>query len=423
MYALDIKGKAYISSGGAFVLQATLVGGTMQFLDCYQIISGSAFIFDRAAGSEYVYNMITNAYTVGNTYVAGYFCAVVDNYLITANTNQPTDSPAIKSNRYNWSSPFGYTIWNPAVDRTSGFNTLSEIQNYISAIFALGNVGYILGDQTLTQLTPTGIGIQPFDATTVWGSGYGVGCTFPKTFAQYGNVTGWINDNDIYLFGGGLPQPIGGSAKNAIYDDINNLSIAGRQNMVSAVFANGFNNYNDPELTYNILIIHTAGSGANYSVTGIVWEYNLHNKTWTRQEVDILAYILSATGYSIGEFSVLDDVTIIGISKSLLSSQLGGTSGPSRIWPVIVVNSVFVIASVVTLTSVALLKSANITGQPSNFISYTPAMSLVFRQEEIKLARQPQIRFVVVKACGFGTLNITVGNVAFTSIVLNSSIV
>jgi hypothetical protein len=65
----------------------------------------------------------------------------------------------------------------------------------------------------------------------------------------------------------------------------------------------------------------------------------------------------------------------------------------------------------------------------ANTPTVPPAINLVFKQEEIRLTRQPQVRGVAIKAKGVGTLTITVSgqvqgvnsSATFTPIVLNST--
>jgi hypothetical protein len=87
----------------------------------------------------------------------------------------------------------------------------------------------------------------------------------------------------------------------------------------------------------------------------------------------------------------------------------------------------------------------NVSGQPNllsryqaalkysaNAISNPPLVNLVFKQEEIRLTRQPQVRGVAIKAVGVGTLNVAISGqvnsnnvstaitTSFTSVTLNT---
>ena len=109
----------------------------------------------------------------------------------------------------------------------------------------------------LTQLTPNGVGIQPFDTTSLWADTIGIGCTWPQTVAQYGYVTVWGNDNNIYAFtGGSAPQEITGTAKRAIYTDINayqnNASVS---TFVSGSICNRADNNTTPDLYYILCVM------------------------------------------------------------------------------------------------------------------------------------------------------------------------
>jgi hypothetical protein len=427
-YVIDEAGNAYVYNvnTGLFAIDQTLPGHSLLApinVDCFQIINNIAYLFDYNNGMQYVYTP-TVSFVVGNSFVGGKYCTVVGGYLITANTNQPTDNPAKKPNRYNWSSPFGFTTWDPAVDRTAGFNTLADVQDFISGIFAMGNVGYILRGQGLTQLTPTGVGIQPFDTTSVWSSTYGVGCTYPDTFAQYGNIAIWANDNNIYTFAAGAaPQEITGPAKNAIYSDINanDISITNFVE-ISGSFSNGSvnTNTNTPELVYTLLITtFSTQIGGVDPMSAVVWTYNVKASTWTRVQFDLMAFassVLPSTNIHHTKTKSLG-----AYLPSVLSSAGLGIQSPKRIMSFIKFEVQYFSGGNNIPASFIIAKRENTNGFSSSFIKLIPSVLLVFRQEEIKLYRQPTIRVVVIKAAGSGTLQVLVNNAAFSQVVVNNT--
>lgn len=407
----------YVQASNTFVLDQTLTEATFQNLDCYVVIAGTFYFFDFLAGKGYTY-VPGVSFTTTETFVGSLYATVLDQQLLLANSNQPTDSPAIKPNRINWSAPDSFAVWDPAANRLAGFDVLQDVQDQITGIFTMGNVGFVLRNQGLTQLTPTGVAIEPFQFTPLWASAYGIGCTFPKTFAQYGPAAIWANDNNIYQFSGGMPQEITGSAKNAIYSDINvNKNDATTNTYVSACFANTSVDNNTPELAYILCIASNAVPGFLLKSTIITWSYNVKRQTWTRQVLDGVQFVESLIGQaplSVGTVQITGQY--ITLDQPALT-PLGNI--PRSLYPIIIIN--FVSFNGTASAGVAILKE-NYDGQPSGFTNASkPNINLVFRQEEFKLYRQPTVRRVLVKAAGVGTLAIQVNNVTFTPIAVNST--
>ena len=401
----------YLQPSNEFVLAATL--GFVAEFDCFQIIAGVVYIFDFLYGKMYVFDSDALTITTGQSYVGGKYCMVLDGYLLTAFTNQPTDVPAIKTNRYNWSGPFKYTTWDPAVDRTAGFNTLTSASDQITGMFAMGNVGYILRTQGLSQLTPTGVGIAPFQTTDLWSSTFGLGCSYPKTFAQYGALAIWANDSNIYsFFSGSMPTEICGAARRAIYADLNLYRNSGTTTTsVSGCISTVGENSATPELIYTFAIIHVTTSGSGSIVGSFIWTYNINSGTWTRQTPDLDAQIKSITGSSVG-YSV-NKVSAIGNYQLVLSPGIPPKGIRNNILITVYQGGVF--KSI--LFSFYYSSEGGASGCPVD----TP-INLVLRQEEFRLGTSYTARGAIVKLAGIGTVNTTVtnqyGSQALTPIVL-----
>jgi hypothetical protein len=390
---------------GHWVVDQTLAFGAIGF-DCFQVIAGVVYIFDFQAGKMYVYTPNTS-FVVGQSFVAGKYCCVIKGYLLTAYTNQPTDTPAIKTNRYNWSSPYGYTTWDPSVDRTSGFNTLTSVSDQITNIFAMGNVGYILRTQGLSQLTPNGIGIGPFDEDDLWESEFGVGCTYPNTFSQYGNVAAWANDNNIYAFTtGGVPQGITGRAKAAIYADINKYESDGTvKSYVNGSFSNVSELSKKPELTYTLSIIHagTSSGGRTQIIESLIWTYNLNDKIWTRQTPDFDFQITNLSGIGSANYTV-ESIKSQGTYQFPITTGVTGiASVPKRIRNNIIINILSGSTRYSFMMSFYYSENGAASGNPA-----VQPISIQLKQEEFRLLTQPTVRGIGIKLNGIGTLNINV---------------
>lgn len=425
VYALDDLGNTYTYVGGTFILDQSQPAAANA--SCIQIIQGVVYVFVFSTGTLCVYTPGAS-FVVGSTYVAGLYCTVLDQYLITADTNQPSDSPAIKANRVNWSSPDGFTTWDPSVDRSSGFNTLADVQDYISGVFTMGNVGFVLRSQGLTQMTPTGIGIQPFDFTPLWTSSYGIGCTYPLTFAQYGYVAIWVNDNNIYAFNSGsAPQEITGAAKTAIYADILATQRTHAASNTKTYLAGAISNQSvtkgsishpvipSPDLEYTLAIVNVSNSSIFSSLTVIFWTYKISTQQWTRtvKTVDtgggnafsLINIFFSGVYSTIGTTTSVDQ-TFLTLNPVLCIGYTKSTGG-----------------SPVTTTAVISKYQA---GPGFGIGSPNPSpFTISFKQEDIKVGRQPQVRGVVIKAIGdptrTSTLVVTVGNVTFTPVIVTGA--
>lgn len=406
-YLLDDLGNIYIMLFGTKIV--SLLASNAACIDAfaYKVIQGIVYIFSKTAGSSFVYDPIANTFTLNSNFVGGDYATVVDQYLITANTNQPTDLPTNKPNRVNWSSPDGFAIWDPAVDRSSGFNVLADVSDEITGLFAMANVAFVLRGQGLTQMTPTGIGIQPFDFTPLWSSDIGLGCLFPFTFAQYGNIAIWGNDSGFYLFtGGGVPQDICKQAKSAIFRDFKDIS-TGELIMNEQVQACIYNssatdsgtNQVTPDLRYTIAI---SKSPDIHTISLVFWTYSFNTGTWTRQTKTIT----SANNLGIG----IGAINTVYYPKS--------ADGGTRQIPLYTLSY----RDGVQKTAIFSLFEASLNypaGSP-NAIS----INLNFKAEEIRIKRNPNFRGVVVIAKGKAgtpqTLNVTVQNetnsVTFTPI-------
>lgn len=446
---------------------------------CSQMIRGIIYVFDWNSGRQLVLDPATNSIAQGSEFVGGKYCMTLDEYLITCNNNMqlwtkgtqndPTTGtgaspPSLTgreyfANRYNWSAAQeAYTTWNPNVwyypgttniypdpttglpmDRTAGWNGIADVQTEITGCFAMGNVGYILHDTGVTQITPTSSAvlgesaIQPFDSTLLWGGKDGLGCTMPKTLAVYGHLAIWGNTNGFYLFSGSsIPSDITGLAKAAIFADINKYKTNTNTNKWFTIHGQicnmGVDN-NSPEMVYNLYLVN-ADPLAAQPIMMIIWSYTFSTQSWTRHTVNVTEAMENITGnltYD-GIISELDSA----VNTSTLrfpddyrengqyffnSPVYGGilintqnTSFPMRVdcfWLFQYIND--------GITTIA---------------DTPPVTNLTFKAEEFQVYRQPTIRGIIIRAQGTGTLHISISGSdtqnqnasTFTDIILTNDI-
>lgn len=411
---------------------------------CSVLIENIVYIFDYMNGAEYVYSPGNyNRFAVqvdgsNQNFVGGKYCMTVDRYLITCNTNMPSDTPQYKANGYSWSGPSKYQTFDPSKDSTvnEGNNILAEVQHEITGCFAMGNVGYILHDQGITQLTPTGsstAGIIPFDATLLWGGKNGNGCTYPGSLAIYGYVAIWANNNDVLMFmAGAAPQSITGTARRVIFNDLNKFKPG--TNVFFNVFGNlinvGVDNLS-PELVYNLYIIYSDPSN-QYAVNMVVWSFVFASQAWTRTYVNVSTTMQNITGNP--------------SYRGMLAPTLAGDGSPNNSRA----ENMFFPKGFATISnlfescvyggmlfnvwnpdagsgdSFFIFQYINTTGV-STIAAYPPVTNLVFRAEEFQIYRKPTIRGVILRASGggtgpnnTGTLHININGHPFSDVIVNS---
>lgn len=429
--ALDQFGNAYLYSviGNQFNLDQTIPGfsgGTTLTVDCLQVIADVAYIFSYTNGTQYVYTpgvSYIEPVTAGSEYAAGKYCMVLDGYLLTANSNQPTDTPAIKPNRVNWSAPYQFTVFDPSVSRNAGYNVLADVEDQITGMFPLGNVGYVIRTNGITQLTPTGVAIQPFDFPTLIGGAFGIGCSFPQTLSTYGFIAAFGDSSDFYFFTGSAPEPICGAAKTAIYNDINALFQSGNlgNTAVSGCFWNMAFNQVTPELCYTICITQYTGNLEALQITDInlvFWTYNVKMKTWMRNTFALGAYLHA-------------NYTIPGYLPHSTNGKLVNVKFPpptnfvnrfsKATYPMYVYSGSWVGGGSTAYINIAINVFQNLYGIALADMTVTPGFQLYFKQEEVKIYRQPTVVFLVIRASGYGTITVQVGNTTWTPITLNSN--
>lgn len=421
IYLLDASGNIYTLNYVAKTVTLAVTNALCTDAISCSIINNQVYVFSRTQGASFLFNPVAVTFTLNSNFVGGFYSMVLDQYLITANTNQPTDTPAIKPNRINWSSPDGFSIWNPSVDRSSGFNTLADVSDQITGLFASGNVGYILRGQGLTQMTPTGVGIQPFDFTPIWTSLIGLGCLFPTTLAVYGNIVIWGNDSGFYFFqSGGAPVDICQQAKDAIFSDIIPIPtgvLVNFQNLSACIYNSSTVGTGTPVITpdlrYTLSI--TQLSSDRKTITVIFWTYSFKTKSWTRQKVQF-----TNGGNTFADLSgVLTTVyypqpTAVGMSSN--NNQI-------PMFALCALSNGVRYNKILSLYTATLKYEA---GAPNPI-----GINVAFRAEQIKAGRKPNIRGVLViakgKAAGPQTLKIDIKNeintVHFTDITVTDNIV
>lgn len=428
---------------------------------CSQLIKGTIYIFDWWEGAQLTYSPL-GSLTQTSAFVGGKYCMTLSEQLIVCNTrmqnweagtynsdgtsNQapywppipPKPQYEVNANRVNWSAAQeAYTTFNnnqwtypvvpPATtgepfldpvnqlptDRSAGWNGLADVQQEITGCFAMGNVGYILHDTGVTQMTPTAsailgeTAIQPFDFTLLWGGKDGMGCTMPRSLAVYGHLAIWGNSNGFYLFtGSGAPQDITGSVKRALYADINKFKPNTNfwQNIYGQICNTGVDN-DSPEMVYNLYIV-SAQPTATVPITMIIWSYVFKTNAWTRNVSNITSVMQNLTNNPNYNKVIANNEASVNMSTFRFPSSLANLGGNLYVSP-LYGGMIFNVVQPGTggYDSFFLFQYIN-DGLPG---TWPPLITnLTFRIEEFQVYRQPTIRGIIVRAQGNGTLHIRI---------------
>lgn len=378
-----------------------------------KVVAGVAYISVYGTSTLYAYTP-TISYIVASTFTAGQFIDIFDEYMVQLNCNSTVDG--IQPTLFSWSSPDQFSVWDPSVNRTAGFQLLTSVEDYITGFVAVDNVGYIFKREGVTQITATGVAIQPFNFTTYWNSVAGQGLIFPQTLKQFGRIVFLATDSDVYQFYGGVFTPIAEPARAAIYSSFN---LQPSSNFTStSLISSGFSiyPYNDTiPISEYIFIAITASIAGDI----IFWFYQPNLKAWTSLTLSAASllgqYVPGATNVvvnSIKAASIFLNPASVGVIASITNFNVNITY----------INFTYTLAGVNhTQTYLYFNLVDSVTANTVNVTLPPGTINLKFRQEEIKLGRKPTIRRVVVRACGTGTLQVNVGNVSFGTIILDGT--
>jgi hypothetical protein len=421
LFCLDQFGNIYacpfIAGVSAFNYRCSASDGpwaNTPFLGAVIVINGLTYISNYNTNSIYTFNGVTT-FAVASAYVGGIILGVLDDYLLQMNVNQTVDGE--QSTRVNWSGPGEFSTWDPSIDRTAGFNTLPNIQEMITGFISLASVGIIIGTNELVEMSPTGIGIEPFSFTTLWESEVGQGILYGKSIVQYGQNTYGGTDTGIFKISTAGFQEVSGVARTAILGPV---QIAGEDFPASGTFSPQFAgsimlySYNSSYPTPHYVFVESlpAPVGTFTSSQLILWFLNLETGAWYNVivPVDSLVNQQNGTSHANGQVTSL---TVISLNTQGLSGNLNNL-------PNILISGVVLYSGTIQTTFIA----TNYVFNKNNFASallVPGVVNLVSKAWEMKLGRQPTIRRIIIRAYGSGILSFSINGVNFGGIQLDGT--
>jgi hypothetical protein len=171
---------------------------------------------------------VANAPTVvpgstGPLSIGAFYLGELNNQILLANVVVLDNGSGATFNfpqRLWWSANGIPTQWDPTVNTSAGFNDFLDVPDVITGIMTIGIAGYLFRSNGITQFTITGSALTPFQFDHLWASRKGIGNVLPWTIAQYGPQGFFASTTQIYKMSVNSFEPIGGTARDAIYADI-----------------------------------------------------------------------------------------------------------------------------------------------------------------------------------------------------------
>ena len=217
--------------------------------------------------------------------IGAQFISELNNQIILANVSVLDQQSAIIYRFPNliWWSANGLPMqWDPTQNTSAGFNPFLDVSDQIIGLAMLGIAGYIFRNFGITQMTPTGSAVTPWEFDHMWASDHGIGNVLQWSIAQYGPTAAFVSQDNIYTLSVTNAQPIGGTSRDAIFADIANATGKPVANIIP-IFKAGY-----VYLTYQLLIpLATATRN---------WVYSFEDKNWAPWDVPPASSIGEITG-------------------------------------------------------------------------------------------------------------------------------
>lgn len=250
--------------------------------------------FTDASDHTYVWNGVSDTsvadaatITGGTIFIGGQFVDELDNHLLVGNTNENgVQTPW----RLRWSANGLPLVWDPTVNVNAGLADFLEVPDQITGSIMMGRVGYIVRSNGVTEISPTGNGVAPFDFNHLWASQVGIGNILPYSIGLYGPAAAFVAADNIYGISAYSFNPIGGLARDAIMADLGNQAATDNTNGPAVIgfitpFLVGINATSDqvstvpslPFYTY-MLFVRTKNPDSNTRM----WIYHMEDKNWSR---------------------------------------------------------------------------------------------------------------------------------------------
>lgn len=195
-------------------------GGTdyFHYIVIDNVQSGQPQIYWTSLGWNEIWTCEGTSATLLTNYCGGGVLALLQNQLLNIGGFSALDGAT--PNRVSWSAPGEYGQFQPydiptaTGNYAAGFDDIPSISDVLTGFAAIGTVGYLFRTEGITQVNPTGNGVEPFQFNHLWASELGIGCPYPNSISQYGASVAFMTDAGGYTLGLAGLSAIGGSANS-----------------------------------------------------------------------------------------------------------------------------------------------------------------------------------------------------------------
>jgi hypothetical protein len=211
----------YYTNGGTFLASWDGIANAPTATNAVSSISTSIAAISVADAPTII------AGSTGPLSIGGMYLAELDNHLLLANVNVLDNGTGVVYNfpqRVWWSANGIPTQWDFAANTNAGENDFLDVPDLITGFITIGIQGFIFRSSGITQVTPTGQGIAPFQFDHLWASDRGIGSVYQWSISQYGAIGCFISAEQIYQMGVASFEAIGGTARDAIMTDLSRTS-------------------------------------------------------------------------------------------------------------------------------------------------------------------------------------------------------
>ena len=249
------------------------------YFDFVNVMSSTVFVNGRQNILQVIGNNAPTDLT-GGMFGAAYIMELAQTLVIANTFEAGTNYPQ----RIRWCNAGNITQWDPFTYTGAGWSDLLDASDVITGMFAIGSVGYVLRVNGITQVTPTGNGVQPWYFNHLWASQMGIGQLFNATDTQYGSTAVLFAEDNVYVMTPTAFNSIGDKVIYQIIEDVYTYNANG--NTFGRAFvpvSTGITACLVPRLSgnyryfvYKLFIFNGSAS------TGVAWTYDMANQNWVR---------------------------------------------------------------------------------------------------------------------------------------------
>lgn len=202
---------------------------------------------------------------------------------LTLNITAVASGDQFFQQRVRWSANGEPAQFDPTINTSAGFDDMLDVEDIITGFSTIGTNGYIFRTNGITEMSPTGNGLNPFSFNHLWASTRGIGNAYPQTIATYGGVCLFVASDNVYSLTAASCEQVGRRIVDVLFPDLS-AAVDSLSAAIIPAWRNGF-----VFLTYCLWIPQAVG--------GVMYQYDIEAKTWTRH--------VTNSGYPTGPMNLI----------------------------------------------------------------------------------------------------------------------